>query len=219
MLRALTSRSRRILMTVDAVGGVWRYALDLTRTLVRDGDSVVLAGLGPQPSPQQCAEARSIASLIWLNTPPDWMTRDPSELTALSQELREPIRNHAIDLVHLNAPTQAAGLDVACPVVAVSHSCVLTWFHAVKGDRPRVSGLGTRTATDPDLREPMSSSRPAAAMPICSKPAMGPWPAWWSSQTPRPQGQSPDSVNRMSSPPLAGGMKAKMQRAWTGQRQ
>ncbi|RWE44466.1 MAG: glycosyltransferase [Mesorhizobium sp.] len=133
MLRALTSRSRRILMTVDAVGGVWRYALDLTRTLVRDGDSVVLAGLGPQPSPQQCAEARSIASLIWLNTPPDWMTRDPSELTALSQELREPIRNHAIDLVHLNAPTQAAGLDVACPVVAVSHSCVLTWFHAVKG--------------------------------------------------------------------------------------
>lgn len=133
MLRTLTPRSRRILMTVDAVGGVWRYALDLARELVKGGDSVLLAGVGPQPSSQQAEEAQSFTTLIWLNTPPDWMTRNAGDLDALSHELHAPIRDHAIDLVHLNAPTQAAGFDAPCPVVVVSHSCVVTWFHAVKG--------------------------------------------------------------------------------------
>jgi glycosyltransferase involved in cell wall biosynthesis len=133
MLRTMTPRSRRILMTVDAVGGVWRYALDLARELVNGGDSVVLAGLGPQPSRQQAEEAEAFTMLIWLNTPPDWMTRNASDLDALPRELRAPMRHYAIDLVHLNAPTQAAGFDGPCPAVVVSHSCVTTWFYAVKG--------------------------------------------------------------------------------------
>lgn len=133
MLRTLTPRSRRILMTVDAVGGVWRYALDLARELVNGGDSVVLAGLGPPPSRQQADEAEAFAKLIWLNTPPDWMTRNGGDLDALPRELHAPMRDHAIDLVHFNAPSQAAGFDAPCPVVVVSHSCVMTWFHAVRG--------------------------------------------------------------------------------------
>lgn len=133
MLRTLVPRKRRILMTVDAVGGVWRYALDLGRELVAGGDSVVFAGLGPLPSRQQAEEARSFATLIWLKTPLDWMTRNACDVDTLPSELRAPIRDHGIDLVHLNAPTQAAGLDVCCPVVVASHSCVVTWFHAVKG--------------------------------------------------------------------------------------
>jgi glycosyltransferase involved in cell wall biosynthesis len=132
MLRTLT-RPRRILMTVDAVGGVWRYALDLARELVDAGDQVVLAGVGPRPSRQQAEEAERFATLIWLNTPPDWMTRSAADLDGLSDELRAPLRDYAIDLVHLNAPTQAAQFDAPCPVVVVSHSCVVTWFHAVKG--------------------------------------------------------------------------------------
>jgi glycosyltransferase involved in cell wall biosynthesis len=133
MLRTLTSRPRRILMTVDAVGGVWRYALDLAEELVKAGDQVVLAGVGPQPSRQQAEEARRFTTLIWLNTPPDWMTRSAADLDGFSDELRRPLRDYAIDLVHLNAPTQAAQFDAPCPVVVVSHSCVTTWFHAVKG--------------------------------------------------------------------------------------
>ncbi|MBZ9706825.1 glycosyltransferase family 4 protein [Mesorhizobium sp. ESP7-2] len=133
MLRTLRSRKWRILMTVDAMGGVWRYALDLGRELVKGGDSIVFAGLGPQPSRQQAEEARSFATLIWLNTPLDWMTRDAGDLDGLPRELRAPMRDHAIDLVHLNAPTEAVGLDAPCPVIVVSHSCVTTWFHSVRG--------------------------------------------------------------------------------------
>ncbi|TKB27883.1 MAG: glycosyltransferase family 4 protein, partial [Mesorhizobium sp.] len=76
MLQSLIHRPRRILMTTDSVGGVWRYSLDLARELTARGDSVVLAGLGPRPSREQAQEAQSFATLAWLETPPDWMTRN-----------------------------------------------------------------------------------------------------------------------------------------------
>ncbi|TPL12380.1 glycosyltransferase family 4 protein [Mesorhizobium sp. B2-4-14] len=134
MLQSLINRPRRILMTTDAVGGVWQYSLDLSRELAAAGNSVVLAGLGPPPSAEQAEEARSFAALEWLKTPPDWMTHDQCDLDQLPEELRELARVYAIDLIHLNAPAQAAGLDLPCPVVAVSHSCVVTWLHAVRGE-------------------------------------------------------------------------------------
>jgi len=133
MLQSLIRRQRRILMTVDAVGGVWRYALDLARELVAGGDSIVFAGLGPEPSEEQAKEARSFAALVWLKTPPDWMTQNQDDLDTLPRELRALVRDYVPDLIHLNAPTQAAQLDAPCPTVAVSHSCVVTWLNAVRG--------------------------------------------------------------------------------------
>ncbi|TIV22690.1 MAG: glycosyltransferase family 1 protein, partial [Mesorhizobium sp.] len=104
MLQSLIHRPRRILMTTDAVGGVWRYSLDLARELAAGGDSIVLAGLGPEPSPEQAREAQSFATLVWLKSPPDWMTRDEKDLDRLPGELRSLAKTYAIDLVHLNAP-------------------------------------------------------------------------------------------------------------------
>ncbi|TIQ36175.1 MAG: glycosyltransferase family 4 protein [Mesorhizobium sp.] len=132
MLQSLIHRPRRVLMTTDAVGGVWRYSLDLARELAARGDTIVLAGLGPEPSPEQAQEAQAFATLAWLETPPDWMTRDESDLERLPDELNALAAACAVDLVHLNAPAQAAGLDLLCPIVVVSHSCVVTWLHAVR---------------------------------------------------------------------------------------
>ncbi|CDX45096.1 Glycosyl transferase group 1 [Mesorhizobium plurifarium] len=133
MLQSLIHRPRRILMTTDAVGGVWRYSLDLARELVAGGDTVMLAGLGPRPSAEQVREAQSFASLAWLETPPDWMTRDESALDRFPEEMQAIATAFAADLVHLNAPAQAARIDLPCPLVVVSHSCVVTWLHAVRG--------------------------------------------------------------------------------------
>ncbi|MBS3647547.1 glycosyltransferase family 4 protein [Pseudaminobacter sp. 19-2017] len=133
MLRSL-AQPRRILMTVDAVGGVWNYAMTLGRELKRMGMSIVFAGVGPGPSAEQQAQAEAIGTVVWLQTPPDWMTDRPEVLDGLKDELPALVREHAIDLVHLNAPSQAAGLEVPCPVVVISHSCVVTWFHAVLGE-------------------------------------------------------------------------------------
>ncbi|CDX22574.1 Glycosyl transferase group 1 [Mesorhizobium sp. ORS 3324] len=142
MLQSLIHRPRRIVMTTDAVGGVWRYSLDLARALVAQGDSVVLAGLGPRPTHEQAREAQSFATLAWLKTPPDWMTRNENDLDDLPGELRSLARAHGADLVHLNAPAQAAKLDLPCPIVAVSHSCVVTWLRAVRGRDAAADGWG-----------------------------------------------------------------------------
>ncbi len=40
---------RRVLITLDAVGGVWRYALDVARGLESHGVDCLLVGFGPAP--------------------------------------------------------------------------------------------------------------------------------------------------------------------------
>jgi glycosyltransferase involved in cell wall biosynthesis len=132
----LQRQSRRVLMTVDAVGGVWQYAMGLAGELQRSGNVIVFAGVGPHPSPEQRAQAEAIGTVAWLETPPDWLARGAHELAGMADELNALVGKHEIDLVHLNAPTQAASLTLPCPIVAVSHSCVVTWFHTVRGKIP-----------------------------------------------------------------------------------
>jgi glycosyltransferase involved in cell wall biosynthesis len=120
-------------MTIDAVGGVWRYAMDLGASLRTAGIEVVYAGLGPAPSPDQASEAKSIGQLRWLDAPLDWTAEDERVLDEIPALLSKLIDDHGIDFLHLNLPSQACGLNVELPVVVVSHSCVVTWFHAVRG--------------------------------------------------------------------------------------
>ena len=129
-------RPRRILMTVDAVGGVWRYALDAAAALRNEAIETVLVGQGPKPDGEQEAEARScgVADLIWLDEPLDWMASDEAELDPSTRRLAELALSLGIDLLHLNAPSQAAGLAVDVPVLVMSHSCVVTWWRAMRAD-------------------------------------------------------------------------------------
>ena len=53
----------RILMTTDAVGGVWTYALELARALAPHDLAVTLATMGPPPSADQVDAARAIPEL------------------------------------------------------------------------------------------------------------------------------------------------------------
>ena len=126
-------RPRHVLMTVDAVGGVWRYAMDLAATLKSAGFSFTFAGFGPPPSEGQRAEADAHGDLVWLDAPLDWMATDEHGLRDVPALIAQLVEDREIDLVHLNLPSQAAGLDIEVPVLAVSHSCTVTWFAAVRG--------------------------------------------------------------------------------------
>lgn len=132
MLQHVNARPRRILMTVDAVGGVWQYAIFLAEQLAGSGNVLVLAGLGPEPTLEQRRQAEQIATLEWLKTPPDWMAGRPGDVAGLQDELSYLVRKYGIDIVQVNEPGQAADLSLFCPVVAVAHSCTATWFHAVR---------------------------------------------------------------------------------------
>jgi glycosyltransferase involved in cell wall biosynthesis len=123
----------RILMTIDATGGVWRYAMDLARGLRAHGVETVFLGFGPRPAPHAEAEAMALGPVDWAEAPPDWMAADAAALKAVPAVVAASAARAAADLVQVNVPSQAAGLPQELPVVAVHHSCVGTWFHAVKG--------------------------------------------------------------------------------------
>lgn len=122
-----------VLMTTDAVGGVWRYSLDLCRELSRGGSTVTLVCLGPPPTEAQRAQAGVIPGLTlrehaepleWMPEPWSGVDRAGRYLRALCDELRP-------DVVHLNGYSHGA-LDFGVPKVVVGHSCVLSWWHAVE---------------------------------------------------------------------------------------
>lgn len=127
------TRPLRMLMTLDAVGGVWRYGIDLAAELRKRGVETVLAVFGPPPSPAQRQEAEAVGTVAVIGAPLDWMVGEAEALDGIPSLIARLVDAHAIDLVHLNLPSQAAGLRLSIPVLVVSHSCVVTWFHAVRG--------------------------------------------------------------------------------------
>lgn len=128
------SAAVRILMTVDAVGGVWRYAMDLAASLQPRGFEFLFVGLGPQPSDGQQREASELGQLRWLDAPLDWMVKSEGELSHVGPQIADLARAETVDLLHLNLPSQAAVIDTDLPVIAMSHSCVVTWFAGVRGE-------------------------------------------------------------------------------------
>ena len=128
----------RILLTADAVGGVWQYATDLACGLSALGVETVLAAMGPPPSRQQRETARSIAGVTLVETdlPLDWLADGPEDIAAAGRKLSELADRHAVDLVQLNAAAYGAETAFDRPVIAVAHSCIGTWWRATKGGEP-----------------------------------------------------------------------------------
>lgn len=124
----------RVLITLDAVGGVWRYALDIAQGLQALGVDCILAGFGPEPDAAQRSECAG-RTLVWTGKPLDWAVTGPAELNGIAATLAELVRTWNVDLLHLNLPSQAAGLAVEIPVVVTSHSCVPTWWQTVRGTK------------------------------------------------------------------------------------
>jgi glycosyltransferase involved in cell wall biosynthesis len=123
-----------VLMTADAVGGVWQYALDLSEGLRAHSVTTTIAVLGPSPSADQLAMAESTgAKLILTGLPLDWTARNRCEVEETSRTIAHIAAQVRPDLLHLNSPALAANAPFDVPVVAVCHSCVATWWQAVKG--------------------------------------------------------------------------------------
>ena len=133
----------KILVTADAVGGVWQYSVDLARSLAAQGVETILAVLGPSPSPAQLKTAGAVPGVTLVDTglPLDWMAAGEAPVRAAGKAIAELAERHQVDVVQLNTPALAAEAEFPVPVVAVAHSCLATWWSAVKG-----------TEVDPDFR-------------------------------------------------------------------
>jgi glycosyltransferase involved in cell wall biosynthesis len=129
--------SIRVLMTTDAVGGVWQYSLDLISQLSRESFEFLLAVLGPPPSEEQLRRAKSIPGLRLAGSeyPLEWMPDAWAGVDASGKWLLDLQESFHADLVHLNGFSHAA-LPWGKPVAVVAHSCVRSWWRAVHGCEP-----------------------------------------------------------------------------------
>jgi glycogen(starch) synthase len=125
-------RPRLVLMTVDTVGGVWHYAVELAAALGRRGVRVALATMGAPLNASQREQIASVSTatvhegsykLEWMEEPWEDVRRAGDWLCALERDLRP-------DLLHLNQFAFGA-LPFATPKLVVAHSCVLSWWRAV----------------------------------------------------------------------------------------
>lgn len=125
----------KVLITVDAVGGVWPHALELARGFGLAGIETVLAVLGPAPSQAQRAAAAGIpgALLVVTDLPLEWTAAEVGAVEAAGRRIARLAADLRVDLVHLATPALAASAPFLCPVVAGCHSCLTTWWSAVRG--------------------------------------------------------------------------------------
>lgn len=130
-----TRRPRRVLMTADAVGGVWTYALELAAALAPAGVRVTLFVPGGGPSRAQAAEAAQLTNveIVPSDLRLEWMDGGAADREATHVALRRLECERAPDIVHVNGYADAAA-GFAAPVAVVAHSCVPTWWRACRGE-------------------------------------------------------------------------------------
>jgi len=124
-----------ILMTADAIGGVWTYVIETGGALVARGHRVTIAVTGPVPCATQSAEAASAGLEIAPGRLPlDWLCAEPTEVLAGGERLAALAADH--DLLLLNSPALAARARFRVPVIAVAHGDVGTWWQAARPGTP-----------------------------------------------------------------------------------
>jgi glycogen(starch) synthase len=129
----LERRIRRVLMTGDTVSEVWTFTLELARALAANNIEVVLATFGALPSEEQISDASNIPNLCLLgsNFKLAWMEDPWKDIEESGRWLRKLEREYRPDLIHLNSFGHG-GLRWHAPAVLTAHSCVMSWWEAVK---------------------------------------------------------------------------------------
>ena len=129
----MTPQPSHVFMTTDAVGGVWTYARGLAEGLASRAVRVTLATIGPSPDASQRGEIERLPDVELLDTglTLDWMEEDAVRLDLNARRLSELAGLSGADLVHLNSPAFATA-GFAAPVVGACHSCLATWWDAMR---------------------------------------------------------------------------------------
>jgi glycogen synthase len=140
---ALYPPSLNVLLTTDTVGGVWTFVLELACELENHGHQVSLVTLGKSINQSQRQDLRRLRNVEVFETPfkLEWMQDPWYDVYRTREFLSELEWKIEPDIVHLNtliAPREAT----YCPSVMTLHSCVRSWWRAVKGSEAPVSEWG-----------------------------------------------------------------------------
>lgn len=124
----------RILITTDAVGGVWDHATTLYRRLAERGHDAFLAVLGHPPVERMGGlpvGARWAARSFAL----EWAERGLHDIEPAARWIASLADAMEADVVHLNQLAYAHRIER--PTVVAVHSDAWSWFSEVRGAAPR----------------------------------------------------------------------------------
>jgi glycosyltransferase involved in cell wall biosynthesis len=127
----------KILMTADTIGGVWTYAVELARALRPRGVQIVLATMGRRPNAAQWRDVASLSnvSICESSYQLEWMADPWSDVERAGEWLLALEGAERPDVVHLNGYAHAS-LPWIAPTIVVGHSCVRSWWEAVRREGP-----------------------------------------------------------------------------------
>jgi glycogen(starch) synthase len=150
-----------VLMSADTVGGVWTYAMELTRALpeVR----FTIATMGRRASEGQRAEVPPNAELIESEYKLEWQDQPWSDVDESGRWLLDLEARLQPDVVHLNGYAHGA-LPFRAPKLVVAHSCVLSWWRAVKAEAAPPEWDTYRTRVQEGLQGAAIVAAPSAWM-------------------------------------------------------
>src|SRR6266571_3789706 len=134
-MRTPNQQPRKILMTADSLGGVWTYALELAHALRPHRVEIALATMGAPLSDAQRREVKKCTNVVLFDGSHhlEWMDDPWDDVELAGEWLLNLAREFDPDVIHLNGYSHAA-LPWRSPVLVAAHSCVLSWWHAVKGE-------------------------------------------------------------------------------------
>ena len=134
----------KVLMTADTVGGVWTYAIELMRALGASRDhgqrttdnsvEFVIATMGRKATGSQRAELPPNARIVESELKLEWQDDPWRDVERAGDWLLDLEAREAPDVVHLNGYTHGA-LPFRAPKLVVGHSCVMSWWCAVKDEQ------------------------------------------------------------------------------------
>ena len=122
----------KVLLTADNIGGVWTFAIEMARGLKQLDVDVVLAVIGEPLTAIQKQDLEGISFHHFLARQ-EWMENPWEDVYSAGQWLFWLKQRENPDVIHLSSYTLAC-VDWQIPVTLTIHSCVLSWWEAVKNE-------------------------------------------------------------------------------------
>src|SRR3569833_433020 len=166
----------RILLTADPIGGVWSYALELCEALRPLHTAVALVTLGRPLTPSQRSQLEALENVSLYETTfrLEWMPEPWDDLARAGEKLLDIEHRFRPDIIHLNHLVHA-DLPWRAPVLTVGHSCVLSWWKAVRGTPIGREWTPYRKRVTASLRSATTIVAPSAAMLASLEDSYGPF--------------------------------------------
>lgn len=121
-------------MTADTLGGVWNYCLELCKALEKYPVEIHLISFGKHVSPTQFKAVKKLNNLKIYSSDLklEWM-KNP-DIKAIKKRIYELCKKIKPDLIHFNNYVENEIFE-EIPKLTVFHSCVQTWWKAVKKEK------------------------------------------------------------------------------------